>query len=1126
MAEAFGIAVNAVAVVDVAVKASGAVYKYAKSAKNCPKTVEQLKKQLSTIEDALKGLQRVAERRDAASKAAGGPSPSTSELSTALSECQSKLLTLIEELECSFRNTILEKLRWRLRWPIKEPKIKEFIASLDSYQQVFQTALQTDIALMTMDVRADVVEVKTDVRQAITDVGGVTTGMQEVGMEVRGIHLDQARNIQETDKRVKREKLSQLVRWLSPLHYNLKHEESVGKHQDGSGTWLFETQKYQDWEKSTSSKLWIHGIPGCGKTILASTIIQRLKERFPADSGFSLAYFYCQFDKEETRDPANVARTLLAQLLCDLDYDAVELALQELVEKVSTGQGPPEDVKLLTNMIAKVSTLRLRFIVVIDGLDESPAPLRRELLASITRLSSCQHISIAVLSRKEVDIADEFRDFPVVPLQDEGVNLKDDMRKLIEDEFKDTRKWGAHFQSMRDEITEALILGSGVNMFRWLQCQLDHLNELETQADIRNALAHLPETLFETYDRILDGIGTRKDRRGVGRNSSQTKTLAQKAFLWLVHSIEPLTLDELVEALAIEEDSNGSTTLDRTKTFYDPKGLLRTCRSLLNYDHKTGIVKLCHYTVEEYLVSDYLRQRSTNSYYAVDKKDSPRVVIRLAKIVLRYLLLEDFSQPCVSDNDLDSRLTKYKFYRWCTFNWFEHIRKAKTEDEGLFELYKAFVFDCPGNLRSYEQIVIRDYYLSDAAKSEAEQKDLRYREERDQDKELSCALFYHTIRHNLRWITRRVLECKPALLNNDFRGHGTPLLLATLANNPEMALDILDLGVDINAQHPPRDLPDITAFRAARAPHRSNFTTYDMLLKYTLDPPERNITARAGTPFEYIIHVASMYAPHLVPDLLTRGFDPNIRAGDGATPVHYAVMGNSLEAIETLVEAGADINAESYSGRTAFHIAVSLRSDKILKYLVENVASTAHEFPPNAFAGIKTKIPTTPHCAGTHIPGNWIRVSSTKSADLSNHLVRGFLKKEPFISITVKHRSLKRIVFKLKAFASMGRAYGTYHLPYAWFEAGVVPIHPPTCTSETKPISTTPRRCIQAMSHRSDLANQFHVVAWDVRDPTPGVKEWLATIRPGDIIGVYPKAKYANIGCSVWDVEMEIYCES
>ena len=82
----------------------------------------------------------------------------------------------------------------------------------------------------------------------------------------------------------------------------------------------------------------------------------------------------------------------------------------------------------------------------------------------IILLASVKSISILVVSRKEVDIEDELKDFPTISLDHEQVNLKEDMRKLIEEEFKDTKKWGYRFQSMKHEIIESLILGSGRNM--------------------------------------------------------------------------------------------------------------------------------------------------------------------------------------------------------------------------------------------------------------------------------------------------------------------------------------------------------------------------------------------------------------------------------------------------------------------------------------------------------------------------------------------------------------------------------------------------------------------------------------------------------------------------------------
>lgn len=67
------------------------------------------------------------------------------------------------------------------------------------------------------------------------------------------------------------ERRGRLIRWLCPNNYffNTKHEESTVQHTAGTGEWLFEDVKIRNWMSIKGSKLWIHGIPGAGKTILA-----------------------------------------------------------------------------------------------------------------------------------------------------------------------------------------------------------------------------------------------------------------------------------------------------------------------------------------------------------------------------------------------------------------------------------------------------------------------------------------------------------------------------------------------------------------------------------------------------------------------------------------------------------------------------------------------------------------------------------------------------------------------------------------------------------------------------------------------------------------------------------------
>jgi hypothetical protein len=71
--DGLGIAANVIAVVDLVAEA-----------KDCPERVEQLQQQLWAIREALKGLRRIADRLEAANKAAGEPSPSIANLPVAL----------------------------------------------------------------------------------------------------------------------------------------------------------------------------------------------------------------------------------------------------------------------------------------------------------------------------------------------------------------------------------------------------------------------------------------------------------------------------------------------------------------------------------------------------------------------------------------------------------------------------------------------------------------------------------------------------------------------------------------------------------------------------------------------------------------------------------------------------------------------------------------------------------------------------------------------------------------------------------------------------------------------------------------------------------------------------------
>jgi ankyrin repeat protein len=71
-----------------------------------------------------------------------------------------------------------------------------------------------------------------------------------------------------------------------------------------------------------------------------------------------------------------------------------------------------------------------------------------------------------------------------------------------------------------------------------------------------------------------------------------------------------------------------------------------------------------------------------------------------------------------------------------------------------------------------------------------------------------------------------------------------------------------------------------------------------------------------------------------VRDLLARGANPDVRDDDQRTPLHQAVLGNSVGLVGLLLEAGASIDAKDSHGYTPLHFAVEEHAREIVRILV------------------------------------------------------------------------------------------------------------------------------------------------------------------------------------------------
>lgn len=162
------------------------------------------------------------------------------------------------------------------------------------------------------------------------------------------------------------------------------------------------------WLKDSNSALWIYGIPGAGKTILSTLVVDEVLAR-KRSSSIGTAYFYVRHDDKNSQIFSNLLGSLISQLarqnLAALN-DVVELHERRRREGPLITSLEDED---LIRLLFNISNYFMDTFIMIDGLDECGSCFdgnRERLidrLAKIHQYRDCQ-IHTLIFSRDELDI--------------------------------------------------------------------------------------------------------------------------------------------------------------------------------------------------------------------------------------------------------------------------------------------------------------------------------------------------------------------------------------------------------------------------------------------------------------------------------------------------------------------------------------------------------------------------------------------------------------------------------------------------------------------------------------------------------------------------------------------------
>ena len=60
-----------------------------------------------------------------------------------------------------------------------------------------------------------------------------------------------------------------IIKWISQSDFTTDyHRSACEQREPHTGNWFIKGSRYKEWRDTPGSFLWLHGIPGCGKTIL------------------------------------------------------------------------------------------------------------------------------------------------------------------------------------------------------------------------------------------------------------------------------------------------------------------------------------------------------------------------------------------------------------------------------------------------------------------------------------------------------------------------------------------------------------------------------------------------------------------------------------------------------------------------------------------------------------------------------------------------------------------------------------------------------------------------------------------------------------------------------------------
>ncbi|KAJ7483655.1 ankyrin repeat domain-containing protein [Mycena latifolia] len=690
------------------------------------------------------------------------------------------------------------------------------------------------------------------------------------------------------------ERQRKLLDWMSPLNFFQRQADVLSALQPGTGEWLLSNTVFQDWESGSGKVLFCRGIPGAGKTVLASLVVNHLEAQ-ARNIDIGLACIYLNHKETETQTITNLLGGLWRQLMLGKPISATVQNLYDYHHERQTRPQPGEVCKALDSAVAQYSQV----FIVIDALDEYPENYRHRFLKYLGTLGP--NVNIMMTSRPHINL-----DFQLPNLKTiEICATEEDIHKYVDAQIQNSVRLSKHIHTRPELCNEiqAKISENAKGMFLLAKLHIESLATKNTIKAVREALQHLPKDLQHTYDDAMERIHyqTKEDRE-----------LGLLALTWVANAKRPLSAAELQEALAIEPESS---FLD-TDNLLDMDIILSACAGLMIVDDTVSVVRLIHYTTQDYLDS-------------IRSEQFPLAHTTIVSTCLTYLSFPEFEVLPEDWEQQDNMLVTHPFLKYAQYC----LMHAKGEPEdSLQEKLVAFLTRASRFTSVWRDAVpwkgiYRDYYfpplcLSAASDLEVTMRQLLGRGIAPED--MDAALCAASSNGHIHLVQLLIDAGAKINAQDDYYGH--PLAAASQNGHEPVVQLLIKKGADVNAQ----------GGRFGNALQAASMDGHKSVVQLLIEKGAE-VNAQGGR-FGNALQAASQNGHKSVVQLLIeKGADVNAQGGHFGNALQAASQ-NDHELVQLLIEKGADVNAQGGHFGNALQAASWNGLESVVQLLIEKGA--------------------------------------------------------------------------------------------------------------------------------------------------------------------------------------------